>query len=862
MHNSRLNRIFFLFRNSIFPIRHVSGVSTSSLCQKILKMKKLALIIAMIVGIDAVAQSELNIANQAMAIQNEISSGVISGQMKTTDGQPAAFVSIYIKENNRTAITDEQGNFTIRNLKEGTYTLEVTMVGLQPQQKKVLVKNDAISNISLVLFEDEKQLTEVVIATGRRLNNKPVEIGKVDISPMDLPQSLTIVGQGLIRDQQAQKLGDVVKNINGVYVTTTRGSVQESFGARGYSFGNYNLFKNGSRVNSGVMPEMSSIDRVEVLKGSAAILFGQVAPGGILNMVTKQPKFNFGGEVSMRLGSYNLHKPSFDIYGPVSSSIAYRLNGTFETAGSFRDNVSSKKYYVNPSLFFKLGKKTELLAEGDYLYNEFTPDFGVGTLDGTKIPDVPRSRFLGTGWQYNKTQQTTTNLSLRHQFNDEWKINSTFAYQYYKRDYFSVERVQADANGKWGRPLGKILTDEKYYTGQVNLVGKFKTSSMEHTLLSGVDADRYFTSNNDYSFPAMMGFPSGTYDTINILQPGKYAERNDVPLATNIRKREAPVNRFGAYVQDLIKLSSRFNVLVGARWSYVQTKGVDTTIIATGAHKIGSNRYDKAFSPRFGMVYKPFETTSFFASYSNSFVSNSTSWDIDGKPLEPSFIDQYELGVKNELFNGLLSANFTAYRIVNNNLAQTAPFLKDGRENTNTSIKQLVGQTTSDGFEIDFASHPVRGLDITAGYSYNYMRYTKTDTSAGSFKEGERLVNNPLHTANGTLFYTFGKGVLRGLKVGMTVVYTGDRFAGWNTDVVKKTNSQGQIIAPFTYRSRIFAVDGYTTIDLSAGYSYKKVSVMAKVSNLTNTLNYYVHENYSVNPVAPTQFIATVSYKF
>jgi iron complex outermembrane recepter protein len=174
----------------------------------------------------------------------------------------------------------------------------------------------------------------------------------------------------------------------------------------------------------------------------------------------------------------------------------------------------------------------------------------------------------------------------------------------------------------------------------------------------------------------------------------------------------------------------------------------------------------------------------------------------------------------------------------------------------------LVGQTTSDGFEIDVASHPVRGLDITAGYSYNYMRYTKTDTSAGSFKEGERLVNNPLHTANGTLFYTFGKGVLSGLKTGITVVYIGDRFAGWNTDVVKKTNSQGQIIAPFTYRSRIFAVDGYTTIDLSAGYSYKKVSVMAKVSNLTNTLNYYVHENYSVNPVAPTQFIATVSYKF
>src|SRR5205085_1330961 len=127
------------------------------------------------------------------------------------------------------------------------------------------------------------------------------------------------------RGQQAQRLSDVIRNVNGVYVTTTRGAVQESFGARGYGFGSSNLFKNGARINSGVTPEMSSLERVEVLKGSTAILFGQVAPGGILNMVTKQPKFNSGGEVSMRVGSYNLYKPAFDVYGPLSSNIAYRV---------------------------------------------------------------------------------------------------------------------------------------------------------------------------------------------------------------------------------------------------------------------------------------------------------------------------------------------------------------------------------------------------------------------------------------------------------------------------------------------------------------------------------------------------------
>ena len=861
MNASFLTRIFFLSRNPFFPIRHPKADETSALCRKIVRMKGLALIVVMMIRLDVMAQNDLSATNRTNG-QEEIASGIISGQIKTTDGLPAVFVTVYMKENNRATVTDDKGYFTIKNLKEGIYTLEISMVGLKPQNKTVEVKKDQSSSVLITLSENEKQLTEVIITSGRRLNNKPVSIGKIDVNPMDLPQSISVVGQGLIRDQQAQKLSDVIKNVNGVYVTTTRGNVQESFGARGYAFGNYNLFKNGSRINSGVMPEMSSVERVEVLKGNSAILFGQVAPGGILNLVTKQPKFNFGGEISMRAGSYDLYKPSFDIYGPASSSIAYRLNGTYETAGSFRDHVSSKKYYVNPSLLFKLGSKTELIAEGDYLYNEFTPDFGIGTLNGTKIPEVSRSRFMGAGWQYNKINQGTGTITVKHEFNDAWKMNSSLSYQYYHRDYYGVERVQADSIGDWIRPLGKILTTENYYTGQVNLIGKLNTGLAEHNLLVGADGEQYFTTTNTFSFPTVTGLPASSYDKINILNPDKYQQRTDIPSATRQWQIDAPINRFGLYAQDLLKLSSKFNVLAGIRWSYVQTIALDSFNHATKAIKTGQTKTDQAFSPRFGLVYKPFSTTSLFTSYSNSFVVNSASRDIDGKPLEPSIIDQYELGVKNEFLNGKLSANLTVYRIKNNNLAQTAPYLKDGTPNTNSTIKQLAGETTSDGLEVDLATHPFKSLDITAGYSYNYIRYTKTDTSAGSFKQGERLVNNPLHTANGSAFYTFTKGLFNGLKAGVTVAYVGDRFAGWNTDVVKKTNAAGQITGPLTYRTRIFPVKGYTTIDLSAGYTYKKVSLITKVSNLTNTLNYYVHENYSVNPIPPSQFVATLSYKF
>jgi iron complex outermembrane recepter protein len=776
--------------------------------------------------------------------------GTISGKITTTDNQPAAYVTVSLKGTGKITTTDGDGFFLMKNLKEGNYILAVSTVGLKPLEKEVTVSVNQNTRLTFALQEDAKQLEAVYVIAGKSLNDRPVAIGKSPINPMDLPQSIAVIGQGLIRDQQAMRLSDVVKNVNGVYLATTRGSSQESFSARGYSFGNNNLFKNGSRVNSGAMPEVSGLERVEVLKGSAAILFGQVAPGGIVNMVTKQPKFNFGGEVSMRAGSFDLYKPVFDIYGPLSSSIAYRLNGSFESAGSFREQVKSKRYYVNPSFLFKLGERTELVIEGDYLKHEFTPDFGIGTLNNVKIAALPRSRFLGTSWQNATTQQSTSTATVKHQLSDSWKLNTSLSYQYYKRDYYAVERIQAAANGDWTRPLGRVLTDENYYTGQANLTGKVRTGQLEHNLLIGVDADRYLTTNYGFSFPAVTGLPAGGYDRINILDPGKFTQRTDIPVATKIRKTAAPVNRVGVYVQDLIKLSDKLNLLAGIRWSYLETVGIDSLNLLNGAETKGVNRYDKAFSPRLGLVYKPWTTTSVFASYANSFTVN-TGVDVSGNSLEPSIIDQFELGVKNDFFNGGLSINVTAYRIINNNLAQMAPFLSNGSHNNNSNIKVLSGQTTSDGWELDLASHPLEGLDLNAGYSQTFVRYTKTSPVKGSFIVGERLVNNPEHTANASAFYTFGGNALKGLKLGASVFYVGDRFGGWNNTV-----GQAQ-----TY-SRLISVDGFTTADVSAGYHFKKVSLLVKLSNITNTFNYYVHENYSINPIPPRQLIATVSYKF
>ncbi|MGB4884488.1 MAG: TonB-dependent receptor, partial [Ferruginibacter sp.] len=399
--------------------------------------------------------------------------------------------------------------------------------------------------------------------------------------------------------------------------------------------------------------------------------------------------------------------------------------------------------------------------------------------------------------------------------------------------------------GTWARPLGRVDTKEKYFTGQVNLNGQFKTGKVEHILLAGADADHYITNTYNYDVQGKI------YDTINILDLNKFIQRTDIPLANRVTLVETPVNRFGAYVQDLISLTPKIKLLAGVRWSLQESPSNSTTYLQKNdSIAKGKSASANAFSPRVGIVYRYKQNVSLFASYSNSFSVN-TGLDIYNNTLPPSIIDQYELGVKNIFFNGKLTVNVTAYKIINNNLAQTAQFDKDGNPNSNSNLKELTGQTSSNGIELDVMANFLKGLSVIAGYSYNDMHYTKTPGNKGSYVQGERLVNTPAHTANGTIFYTFSRGKLNGLKIGVSAFYVGNRFGGWNNTIQQSQNY-----------SRLIPVDGFTTVDISAGYNIKRFSLLAKISNLTNTYNYYVHENYSINPIPPRLFIATVAYKF
>jgi iron complex outermembrane receptor protein len=793
--------------------------------------------------------------------------GSITGKVKTNDGRAAAFVNIQIVENNKKTMTNESGFYSFSGLKAGSYTLKTSYVGLQVQSQTISVAEGQSATADFTLSENAAQLDEIVISTYTSPNAKTISTGKIAIPARDLPQSIQVIGTQVITDQQANRLSDVLRNVNGVAYGENRGGVSgETFFARGYSLGANNVFKNGARTSTGGMPETSTLESVEVLKGSAALLYGGVSGGAVVNMVTKKPKFEYGGEVSMRSGSYDLYKPSLDLFGPISKNLAFRVIGTHEEAGSYRNQVNAKRTYVNPSLLYKISDKTDILLQGDYLKSDYTPDFGVGSVDN-KIVNIGRSAYVNAPWAYNKTNTATSQLNLNHQINDNWKVNVLAAFQSYDRNYYSAERPFANAEGVALRNVTRAKTREYTYNQQINLNGSFKTGSIQHALLVGVDADQSRTTSNGFLYgPA--GVATFNYGSVNLLDPSTFVGSGIEPEAKNITRTLTPVYRTGAFVQDLVSLTSQFKVLAGIRYTFQKTPPNNVRTLETNAIAKSAGKNEKAFSPKLALIYQPLKTTSVYASYANNLIAN-TGLDINRSALEPSIVDQYEVGLKNDIFDGKLSANITAYRIKNDKFAQTALVLADGSPNSDTNIKELNGKSLSDGLELDITATITPGLNFIAGYSYNFIRYTETldktaarnpdgslkldangnQTYLGGIIEGQRLVGTTKNTANGSLFYTFQNRSLKGLKLGASAYYTGDRNGGYND-----TKTQAS--------SRLIPLGGFTTFDFSAGYSWKKLSLLAKISNITNELNYFVHENYSINPIAPRQFSSTLSYKF
>jgi iron complex outermembrane receptor protein len=719
-------------------------------------------------------------------------------------------------------------------------------------QEDLYAVNDTVKN------KKGETLQEVVIISQQQ--KTVVKSGKANIKPLDLPQASMVIGKETIKQQQILRLSDALKNANGVYVSgasNASGNNQEELGSRGFTFSGANTFKNGVRFNGSLIPETASLESIEILKGSSALLYGNVAPGGILNLITKKPRFDHGGELSIRATEYNFFKPTVDIYGAVNNSntVAYRFITSYEQGNSFRDEVQSKRIYFNPSLLFDISAKTNVLVEADYTKDNRTPDFGLAAID-YKVVELPRNSFLGFDWGQFDSEQIGFTSTINHDLNKNWQLKGIFSYQGYSTNLLSSLRPNAGindpnnpnnnlvrTNGDWIRGVQKTDNEQDYSLVEADLTGKFNTGKIKHTLLVGADADQSNTSTLTYK-------NINYYDKINIYNPDVILAKNPtytntvVPIMDRNTNTLANVKRAGVYFQDLIEVTQKVKVLAGLRYSYLESTTSVFTFSATPSPAVPTKTHDNIFSPKVGLVFQPTKNNSIFASYSDSFVLN-TGTDRNLKALPHSTIDQYEVGIKNEFFKGHLVANLTTYLIDYSNLAQTD--FSNG--NTNTNIKELAGAYQSKGVELDITAHH-KGLRLIAGYSFNETKYTKSNI----YNRGTYLRFSPKHTANASAFYTFDNTILKGLEFGLQSTFTGERLGGR----LRPNNAA----TPAEMARKPIPVDGFLQFDASIGYSIKDFTIRTRLSNIGNITSYYVYDDNTVTPIAPRMLTTTLSYKF
>src|SRR5690554_5512729 len=393
-----------------------------------------------------------------LAVQMSFSQTKITGFIQSHNNENISYSHVVLVGTNFGTTANENGYFEFKDLEVGEYIVKVSSVGYTSSSKTVQLLDNETINLNFFL-ESDSYLDEVELFGNRYKHPDKIEaITRLSLAPYEQIQSISIISEKLITQQGNLTISDATKNVPGVYTFATYGNKRESMSSRG--FRGIPILKNGVRVHSdfrgvGVLTDMQGVDNIQVLKGAASITQGVAtdlgSPGGVVNLVTKTPKYVFGGNADLRIGSYGQARTTFDVYGPLveSGNVAFRVNTALERADSYRSMLSSDRFYINPSLEWKPDDKTTFTVEMDYFEDSRTPDLGtvnLGENDENHIYDLPHDVFLG----FENDKSLTTNATFSIRFSRELSDKLSLKAAYYKSNL--------DLDDK-GASLGNVIKD-------------------------------------------------------------------------------------------------------------------------------------------------------------------------------------------------------------------------------------------------------------------------------------------------------------------------------------------------------------------------------------------------------------------
>ena len=770
----------------------------------------------------------------------------ISGTVTDIDNNPVPFASVYITELKKGTAADANGNFTIENIINGEWQLTASAVGYLSSTITINPEDGELSGIHFQLNLDN-ELEEVEVFGNRHDHPDKIEsITRLPLKPYEQIQSISVLSEKLIEDQGVLSISDATKNVPGVYTFATYGNKRESMSSRG--FRGIPILKNGVRIHSdfrgvGVLTDMQGVDNIQVLKGTASITQGVAtdlgSPGGIINIVTKTPKFTTGGSVSIRGNSFGQIRPTFDLYGPLNKekNIAFRLNGALERADSYRDLVEKESFYFNPSFEWKINDRTTITLELDHYYDSRTPDLGTVNLaenDINAIYDLPHSQFLGFENDRSITQNTTYAIRMDRKLNEKLTLKGAF---YSSSLKLNVKGAGLEQVVKAGDISLYNVRQRSYSTStrnddnsvlQFDLIGdKLFTGSIKHTFQVGFDyrSSRFSTASHD----------GGVVDTINVFQNIDHILPNITLSEGNFNGGKT--NSLGFVAQDVISWNNWLKTFLGARFSSTET-------IADV-----ENTRSIAFNPLGGIIVSPIKNVNLFVSYTNSSYPRTASrLGQNGEELGNERYDQLETGFKTSWLNDRLRFNLTLYKINNKNI--NLPVYDESW--TNILYYAKGGNDQRQGVEVELTGRPFENLELIGGYAYIDAQY-KDHTS---YVYGSAPLNTPKHTFNAYANYSFTNNSLDGLSIGAGAYFTGERpINDWSSGPI---THQG--IVP---NQKPFNVDSYTMVNLQAEYKFNKNwSLQFLLNNVFDKIGYNAYRTSYINQTDPRNFAGVLRYNF
>lgn len=805
------------------------------------------------------------------------STGAIKGSVVNSETNALSNVNIEVKGLQIGDETNNRGEFSLKNIPEGNYSIQVSYVGYETQNLKVNVQPGTTTKIpSIILIGKQEQLGTIVLrgnGNGNKFTrNTSVSVAKMPLKKIENPQVYNNITAELLQEQVITNFDDAIKNASGLtklWESTGRGNDGAGyFSLRGFPV--QPTLVNGLPALTNGSPDPANIENIEVIKGPSGTLYGSslVSYGGLINITTKKPYNYFGGNISYTLGSFGLNRVTADVNTPLDETgdVALRINTAYHTENSFQDASFNKSLFVAPSLSYKVNDKLSFFVNTEFYDSESTNPLMLFVDRGAPLT-ATNLEELG----YNNENSYTSNdltvenptFSLQAQMNyelsDQWTSQTAVStgsakalgnYSYlYETTRFKQNREEVPGevtNLDEGLIFTRYISNQNSTTLstdiQQNFIGDFEIAGMRNRTVVGLDYfnRRVIDNNTGYIKNGDVYIGNASLQNVNesvfgIYEPSNYITNNDsgilskeatAGLLENVNRNNniAEEDIYSAYISNVLNFTPQLALMTSLRLDQFETETNSQT----------------ALSPKFGVVYQPIlDKVALFANYMDGFsnvgprqVDNLETGETRTLVFDPERAKQFEVGTKFNLLNNHLSATLSYYDI------QVSNIVMQDAENPFNLVQD--GEQYSRGFEASLTASPFEGLNLIAGFSHNNSELTESDQVDFLGRRPESA--GPETLANFWASYRFNQGNLEGFGLGF-----GGNYASENMIFNRQT-------------AGVFTLPSYTILNASVFYNVDKFGINLKLNNLTNE-EYYTGWS-TINPQRPRNFAASLTYNF